>query len=327
MRFRHVPIRLSKAAMLIAVGLAGGGAAIAVASVPDSNGTYNACVEMTTSVASTDSTQTVTEPVPYPGNVRIIDPSAGETCSNGDSDYTEQEITWGATGPQGPQGATGPTGATGPQGPGGSQGTAGAKGATGAPGQTITLKSSATPTTASETPVAEVVLGSATSGLLKGESQDKIGGNSNSTFTFEAVNLSYTDAQAISIGSATGGAGAGKVKATTIEVTKVVDKQSGNLLFAVNDGKVFATGRVLIPIPKHNDEYLELLLHDAVITSDHVTSNGPKYPLEDLTLKVLAVSIQNVSRDQLGTKAPPTTITAPGWNRVTNTQSTSVGAS
>ena len=90
------------------------------------------------------------------------------------------------------------------------------------------------------------------------------------------------------------------MRATTIEVTKVVDKQSGNLLFAVNDGKVFATGRVLIPIPKHNDEYLELLLHDAVITSDHVMSNGPKYPLEDLTLKVLAVSIQNVSRDQLG---------------------------
>ena len=304
--------------MLIAVGLAGGGAAIAVASVPDSNGTYNACVEMTTSVASTDTSQTITEPVPFPGNVRIIDPSAGETCSNGDSDYTEQQITWGANGPQG---------STGPQGPSGSQGPTGAQGAPGAPGQTITLKSSATPTTASETPVAEVVLGSATSGLLKGESQDKIGGNSSSTFTFEAVNLSYTDAQTISIGSATGGAGAGKVRATTIEVTKVVDKQSGNLLFAVNEGKVFATGRVLIPIPKHNDEYLELLLHDAVITSDHVMSNGPKYPLEDLTLKVLAVSIQNVSRDQLGTKAPPTTITAPGWNRVTNTQSTSVGAS
>lgn len=67
-----------------------------------------------------------------PGAVRVIDPSAGETCAAG-----ETETTWnqaGQVGPQGPQGATGATGNTGPQGPIGNTGPQGPIGNTGPQG-------------------------------------------------------------------------------------------------------------------------------------------------------------------------------------------------
>ena len=86
-----------------------GGAAFAA--IPDSSGVINGCYQKNV------------------GNLRVIDPSAGDSCRP-----SEIGISWSQTGPQGPPGpqgvqgpkgdtgATGATGATGPAGPAGPKG-------------------------------------------------------------------------------------------------------------------------------------------------------------------------------------------------------------
>jgi hypothetical protein len=63
------------------------------------------------------------------GQLRVIDPAAGEKCTN-----QENAISWNQTGAAGPPGSQGPAGPIGTQGPAGVQGPAGPKGDTGPAG-------------------------------------------------------------------------------------------------------------------------------------------------------------------------------------------------
>jgi hypothetical protein len=85
-----------RAALLLAVGAAGGGAALAVASVPDGSGLVSACYQVTAAGA--------TVPVTTPGNVRIIDPSANQHCNTAGlpAGALERPLTLGATWPRDP---------------------------------------------------------------------------------------------------------------------------------------------------------------------------------------------------------------------------------
>lgn len=72
-----------------------------------------------------------------PGAVRLIDPSAGQTCAAGETETTwNQQGLNGATGPKGNTGPAGPTGTSGPAGPAGPIGLTGATGPAGATGST-----------------------------------------------------------------------------------------------------------------------------------------------------------------------------------------------
>jgi len=90
----------------------GGGAALAVASVPGSDGVVSACVNVTTLKGATTATPVLGGP-----NIQIID-TPSQQCTAG----SQTSLTWGATGP------------TGPQGPAGTPGAAGATGFAGLPG-------------------------------------------------------------------------------------------------------------------------------------------------------------------------------------------------
>ena len=127
-RRRHL---MRHAAAVIATIVVVGGAGVAYASIPGSDGVINGCYK------------------PSTGALRVVD-SATPACSKG-----EQSIRWNQTGPQGltgatgpagpagspgavgPQGAAGSTGATGPTGPQGPQGPQGAPGAKGDPGPAV----------------------------------------------------------------------------------------------------------------------------------------------------------------------------------------------
>ena len=65
-------------------------------------------------------TQAKRIPLASPGNVRIIDPSAGQTCDTGGTRTggSEQPLQWNAAGPSGAPGAPGAPGAEGPPGDG-----------------------------------------------------------------------------------------------------------------------------------------------------------------------------------------------------------------
>jgi hypothetical protein len=75
--------RLSAARVGIGLGLIGAvtAAGVAYATIPDSNGVINACVQQAN------------------GSVRIIDPSTGQQCRP-----NEQSLSWNQTGQQGPPG-------------------------------------------------------------------------------------------------------------------------------------------------------------------------------------------------------------------------------
>lgn len=104
-RFRRQVVFVGVAALAAFI------AAPALASIPDASGTYYACRGNGTGV------------------VRLIDPSAGQSCRSNETAFTMNNI-----GPTGPAGATGPGGPSGPAGPSGATGMTGATGPTGPSG-------------------------------------------------------------------------------------------------------------------------------------------------------------------------------------------------
>jgi len=93
---------LSRTRIIVAIGIVAALlviAGVATASIPDANGTLHACVKK------------------VGGQVRAIDPSAGQTCNS--NEYPE---TWNLTGLDGAKGSPGPPGLQGMQGDPGSSG-------------------------------------------------------------------------------------------------------------------------------------------------------------------------------------------------------------
>lgn len=94
-----------QAVALLAVGAAGGGAAWAVASVPDSSGVIHGCVALMYGASGE-------VPVTTGANLRVIDTEAGQQCTtpNGEFNPGEKAIEWNVTGPPGVTGPKGPPG-------------------------------------------------------------------------------------------------------------------------------------------------------------------------------------------------------------------------
>jgi hypothetical protein len=111
-RRRHLRHAAAAVATIVMVG----GAGIAYATIPGSNGVIHGCYDTRS------------------GELRVVD-SAESSCRRG-----ERSIRWNETGPRGPAGAAGVAGpagspgAVGPQGAAGSTGATGATGPAGAPG-------------------------------------------------------------------------------------------------------------------------------------------------------------------------------------------------
>jgi type VI secretion system secreted protein Hcp len=93
-----------RAVLLLALGAAGGGAAFAVASIPDGNGVIHGCVLLSDPPPGGQ---------PVPGANLHITESSSPSCGS-----SEQPISWNVTGPTGQSGPVGPTGPAGAAGPG-----------------------------------------------------------------------------------------------------------------------------------------------------------------------------------------------------------------
>ena len=110
MRLGALTGRFGRAVLLLVVGAVAGAAAAAIAAVPGTDGVIDACYQVQKDGVT---------PATGAANVRIIDPSAGQSCNTSD----EHALDWNVTGPPGPQGAPGASGAAGPQGATGPAGT------------------------------------------------------------------------------------------------------------------------------------------------------------------------------------------------------------
>ncbi|MGH2875808.1 MAG: Hcp family type VI secretion system effector [Solirubrobacteraceae bacterium] len=181
--------------------------------MPDGDGTYHACVQLTTSGSAT------VPSTPGP-NLTMIDPSAGQHCVGPDGQAPGQtEVTWNATGPQGPPGTPGANGANGATGSPGAPG----RSVTVAGGQTLTLAGGQVVTVgggAGGTTIASPTINPRARGL----GQASLPGSGIPAFTVLGI-------------SSTASAGKSKASIHEIVITKRVDTASPKLVQACATGR------------------------------------------------------------------------------------------
>jgi len=248
--------RSSLKIMLPTAAALGAGAAVAIGQIPSSNGTITGCYQTVGPGSGGDYRL---------GTLRVIDPS--DTTATDPDAYSctpgqEQTITWnqqgppgqqgqqgppgqqgqqgspGGQGPPGQQGQQGPQGQQGQQGSPGGQGPAGSKGDTGAPGLNGAILGDTTFSieAAGKTRLdlkLDGVSGASTAKDAKGDIALK---------TFAAG----AEKPVSNLGSASTGAGAGKVQVQTFEFIKSVDKTSPGLFKDLSTGHVFKTAEVVV---------------------------------------------------------------------------------
>jgi type VI secretion system secreted protein Hcp len=273
--------------VLLAVGVAGGGAALAVASVPGSNGVISACVDVT------PNTSDVLEPVTTAPNLEIIDTAAGQTCtapvtSKGVTEAGQTTLQWSATGPQGPAGTPGTPGGTGIPGP---------IGATGAIGPTLTIAGGSTLTLPNRevitvgSPLAAPViksgprLGTFTFKLPHQGSVGAGGSSSSGSFQILAFQFGYQTPADSGSGSATGAH-----KHGTVTITKEVDSASPLLLQALIGDKTIESAKIVIS-KGGGGESDTITLTNAVLSSLQRSASG-KQSLETLTFTFQKIAIE-----------------------------------
>lgn len=245
--------RPTRAVALIAAGAIGAGAAVAVASVPDSSGVIHACV-------TTDGNGV---PITSGSNVRIIDPGAGQTCNSAvGAAPAAESVTWNSAGQQGPVGPQGPAGPTGPA---------------GADGHTITLNGETfTISGLKRTGTVGNVLPTAPANP-SGRSVGELAlGSGRGATTFDVLGWSVAAA------SGTSSTAAGKKTTSELQITKLVDKSSASLF------KLCVTGKhiklVTLTVRKAGGvSQLTVKLTNVVISAYAETSSSSK-PTETLSL-------------------------------------------
>lgn len=266
--------RFTKAALLLAAGALGGGAALAVASVPDSSGVIHACYAV-------DGTG---EPITTGANVRIIDTGAGQTCATNTvgRPAAEHALSWNQQGPAGAQGAQGQPGQQGPQGAAGNTLTVTKGGTlTLAGGQVLSVESAASPITL-PTPSRRLPGGS-----------NVVLGSGRGALNLSILNVSLLGSAAAGSGS---GGGTGKVSVHDISFTKKIDKSSPSLFQACATGKHFPT--VKITLRKAGGKpYLTYTLSNVLVSAIQADgTSGQTTPTEQVTLNFTKVEVKYVAQ-------------------------------
>jgi type VI secretion system secreted protein Hcp len=282
--------RSGKAALLVAVGIAGGATAIAVASIPDSSGVIHACVQL----------QPGGLPVTTGANLRVIDSGAGQTCStsNPAGGFPEEEtVNWNTTGQQGAPGAPGT--------PGRVITISGESFSIGS-GHTATLTSPPTlapfQLTGNTRPIGTMTLNG---GTRQAGAADVTG---TGPLSSEILDWGFT-----SQGTGTGGgsSGARKVQLGDLHVVKTTDKSSPQLMLACATGKHFP--KAVLYIRKAGGQSLTITLTDVLISSYQSGGHGAgdQAPLESLTLNFTKIEFQYTKQGKTPATSPPiTTIVA-----------------
>lgn len=263
MRLGALTGRSGRAVLLVVVGAVAGAAAAAIAAVPGSDGVIHACYEVQ---------QDGTTPLAANPNVRIIDPSVGQTCNPaGGAGPAEHALSWNVTGPPGPAGAAGSPGTQGATGPQGASGPAGTS--VSIDGQTFTLGDGKTLTvpTSSIPPLPAEPAGSPVATMT-------LGGGTGSSGVLGWQLL-----------------GAPGAKLHDIQIVKHVDKSSPTLLKACMNGKHFP--RVVITVRKAtvDGSPQTIILTNARVDSygtEKGKGNGAGSVTESVTLTFSSIKVE-----------------------------------
>jgi hypothetical protein len=237
----------------VAIGAAGGAAALAVASVPDSTGVVHACYPVTAPGSPVPATTATT-------NLRIIDPSANQQCRTaaGVPGGPENTINWNTAGPPG------------------------APGAPGAPGRSVTIAGGNTFTVSG----GQVITVGRAPGVTI--NPPAFGGKAVATLTLSG-NVSLTT-NVLSFSLATSH-GAGKVKFNDFQITRTTDKASPKLALACATGTHIK--KAVLTVRKAGKAFVTYTLSDSVISSLQSGTHGRgDQPVESLSLNYTKIKIE-----------------------------------
>ena len=135
-------------------------------------------------------------------------------------------------------------------------------------------------------------------------------------FAVTAFSLGATSTS--SVGSATAGAGAGKVHFDNFTIEKTVDKYSSSLCTDLAAGKSLKSIEIILrkPAPEGLVPVAEYMLKTVCITSIHISSGASRTPTETIEGEYAAIAFDVYQQKGSGRTAagPPS-----GWNQVTNT--------
>jgi len=297
---RRPRIRASLKVLVPTVAALGAGAAVAVGQIGGSDNTITGCV-----LTSQDSVGT---PI---GSLRVVDPSGtidGDTSCDTSS---EEQITWNQ---QGPQGATGPQGAP------GAPGAPGATGATGPAGPAGTVQVS------SGSGVDITMLLAPTNDLGKltpvGESTIQNQATKTKSFDLSSFSLGATNSQVI--GSATKGAGAGKVSFEKFQFVTPLDKYSAELFQDLASGSHLTSVEIVVRKPGPTGmeaPVVQYVLKTVFITDFHVSGDAGR-ATETIQGEFGAIQFVLYQQSNDGTTSVGST---GGWSQVTNSPVTIPG--
>jgi type VI protein secretion system component Hcp len=305
---------LLKVVLPTAVAL-GVGAAVAGALPSGSGGVITACVN--------------TNPNAFPyGAVRIIDTTATNTNSTSEfrsqpvnaCDTDETSVTWNQTGPAGPAGATGPQGAAGAAGPQGDQGPRGDQGPAGSGGGS----NDTTGLPDNESAYLQFVSGAAGAPVIQGESQVKVPGEdptAQAVAPLPITDFTFQVQQSLNIGSATSGAGGGRISFQPLMVTRKLDKNSPLLFKTSATGGHFAQVLLSLVINNGGPKGARLIVQwrlGLVFVKSITYTDGTEQDTFAYGSVLFSYFPQNVT----GTMGTPT---VGGWNQVKNQSVTDVG--
>lgn len=289
------------------VAALGVGGAVAAASIPGSNGVITGCYVTNPNVSEFD------QPI---GALRVIDPSDTTNTNPGANSCMDGEttITWNQQGPTGLQGAPGATGTTGPQGPPGATGQQGAQGQAG----TVSAKSGSNTDVIMELSPSNPQLGN-----LNGESQVTFSQSTLPNSQDQRFDVTSFDLGAMAptnIGTASSGAGAGKVQFQKFVVTKAVDKYSSDLFLDLAKGTALKSAEIIVRKTTADGKAIpvaQYLLKLVAITDVHVTGTS-NATTETIQGEYGGIQFVYYQQMQNGTTKVGS---AGGWNQVTNTSS------
>lgn len=224
---------------------------------------------------------------PNDGTLRVVDDPS--TCGK-----NETAISWSQQGPQGPQG---------PQGDKGDKGDTGPAGPAGASGGDALLVGGA-PLTGGDADVyltGDGIHGDVTQAGHKDDVSVK-------SFSFGGTNTP---------GSATGGAGAGKVNFDSFQIQKLYDSSSPTLVQDMVNGKSIPTVTVSFSRAGDSQEFLTYTFKNVLVTS--YKQGGDKEPplLENVGFQFQSVQFQSGTQASDGSSGGNTQ--TGGWDLQTNT--------
>jgi type VI secretion system secreted protein Hcp len=130
----------------------------------------------------------------------------------------------------------------------------------------------------------------------------------------EVASFAWDAENPTTIGSATGGAGAGKVKFNEFTIQKTVDTASPKLFEAMAGGSHFKKAILSVRKPGAKEAFYEIRFDTVFITSISNSGDNPNVPMENVTF--VFGKMETVARGQKegGSEAP----VQAGWDQVTN---------